>query len=182
VKDRTIRANRAAADYGVIMVRHEGAVGYLVVANQTLGGTGLIGSVQERAKEGFPIHVVVPATDPADEHASTEGTGPENAQRRLRQALERFKAVGVEADGSVGVADPMEAIRAALAANHCAGIIISTLPAGVSKWLHLDLPHRVEREFNLPVEWIEARSDDPGEATTVHIDLPSSDKPAPESG
>ena len=66
------------------MVKLEGAVGYLVVANQTLGGTGLIGSVQERAKEGFPIHVVVPATDPADEHVSTEGTGPDNAQRRLR--------------------------------------------------------------------------------------------------
>ena len=168
-----------AADYGVVMVRLEGAVGYLVVANQTLGGTSLVGSVQERAKEGFPIHVLVPATEPGDEHAATDGTGPGNAQRRLQQALERFKAAGVEADGTVGVADPMEAIRTALAANTYAGIIISTLPAGVSRWLHLDLPHRVEREFNLPVEWIEARSDDPGEATTVHIDLPSSGKTDP---
>ena len=166
----------AAADHAVGMVKLEGAEGYLLVANQTPGGTGLIGSVQERAKEGFPSHVVVPATEPGDEHVPAQGTDPDNAQRRLQEALERFKVAGVDADGLVGVADPMEAIRAALAANSYAGIIISTLPAGVSRWLHLDLPHRVDREFNLPVEWIEARSDDPAEATTVHIELPSSDK------
>ena len=147
---------------------------YLVVANQTLGGTGLISAVQERAKEGFPIHVVVPATEPADEHVPAEGTGAEQAQRRLNRALERFRAVGVEATGTVGAADPMEAIRDALAGGSYAGIIISTLPAGISRWLHMDLPHRIEREFKLEVEWIEAISDDPDEPTTVHVELPPS--------
>ena len=146
---------------------------YLVVANQTLGGTGLAHSVRQRGREGHAIHVVVPATEPADERVPAEGTGPENAQRRLNVALEHFQAAGVEATGTVGPADPMEAIREALAADHYMGIIISTLPAGVSRWLHMDLPHRIEREFKLPVEWIEARSDDPDEPTTPHIELPS---------
>jgi hypothetical protein len=28
---------------------------------------------------------------------------------------------------------------------------LSTLPSGVSRWLKLDLPHRVEQRFELPV-------------------------------
>jgi hypothetical protein len=30
-------------------------------------------------------------------------------------------------------------------------IIVSTLPAPVSRWLRLDLAHRLERRFHLPV-------------------------------
>lgn len=161
------RAERCLNYVGVMATR------YLVVANQTLGGTGLLGAVQGRALEESSFQVIVPATDPADERTPAAGTGTENAQRRLQEALERFRAAGVEASGVVGAADPMEAIRDALAADRYAGIIISTLPAGVSRWLHMDLPHRVEREFKLPVEWIEARSDDPDEPTTPHIELPS---------
>ncbi len=148
---------------------------YLVVANQTLGGTGLADSVQLRAKEGYAFHVVVPATEPADERANPGGTAIENAQRRLNAALERFRSAAVDATGSVGAADPMEAIRDALAADAYVGIIISTLPAGVSRWLRMDLPHRVEREFKLPLEWVESRSDDPAEVTEVHVELPGSE-------
>jgi GABA permease len=145
--------------YRGLMVESASMRRYLVVANQILGGTGLADSVQQRAKEGYSIHVVVPATEPADERVRPEGTAAENAQRRLGEALARFRAAGVEATGTVGPADPMEAMRHALAADAYMGIIISTLPAGVSRWLHMDLPHRMEREFKLPVEWVEARSE-----------------------
>jgi hypothetical protein len=155
------------------MATSPAAIRYLVVANQTLGGTGLAGTLQARALEECSFHVVVPATEPADERTAGGGTGTENAQRRLEEALKRFQGGGYKVTGTVGAADPMEAIRDALAADRYAGIIISTLPAGVSRWLHKDLPHRVEREFKLPVEWIEARSDDPDEPTTPHIELPS---------
>lgn len=144
----------------------------LVVANQTLGGTALIHAVSLRALAGEVMHIVVPATEPGDEHPSPGETAAGSAQRRLHEALDRLRAVGVDATGAVGAADPMRAIGDALAAERYNTIVISTLPAGVSRWLHADLPHRAAREFELPVEWIEARSDSPDEATTVHIAWP----------
>ena len=35
-------------------------------------------------------------------------------------------------------------------------IVVSTLPGSISKWLKLDLPHRVERSTGLPVTHVEA--------------------------
>jgi hypothetical protein len=118
--------------------------------------------------EGCTFHVVVPADE--------DGEGAGSAQGRLEEALQRLGACGTEATGEVGLADPMDAIRHAMAADSYMGIILTTPHIGASRWLHRDLPHRVEREFNVTVEWIEAHGDSPDEATTVHTDLPSSDK------
>jgi hypothetical protein len=38
--------------------------------------------------------------------------------------------------------------------------------------MHLDLPRRVERELQIPVEWIDAHTDDPSEETEINIELP----------
>jgi hypothetical protein len=148
---------------------------YLVVANQTLGGTALVGTVQERVMEGAAIRVVVTAAEPAGDAAPGTGDPVAAAQQRLEEALDRLRADGVEATGSVGPADPVEAIREAMHTTRFDGIIIATHPAGASKWFHMDLPHRIEREFQLPVEWIEAEGDSATEATTVQIDMPSAD-------
>jgi hypothetical protein len=147
---------------------------YLVVANQTLGGTALANVIAERATmEAATFHVVVPATEPANEHRPGAGSASENAHRRLKEALERLKEAEVPVTGEVGAADPMEAIGDALKARQYSGLIISTLPAGGSRWLHMDLPHRAAREFNLLVDWIEARTDAPDEVTMSRIELPS---------
>jgi hypothetical protein len=139
---------------------------YLLVANQTLGGTALAAAAREHAKyEHATIHVVVPATEPADEQPPTKGTAPQNAERRLQEALGRLRAVGIQVTGEVGDADPMQAIRDALGKAVYTGLIISTLPAGASRWLHRDLLHRAAGEFNLPIEWIEARTDAADEKT-----------------
>jgi hypothetical protein len=148
---------------------------FLVVANQTLGGTALVDTVRERIMEGAAIRVVVTAAEPADDAAPETSDTDQAAQERLQEALDRLRADGVEATGSVGPADPVEAIREAMHTARFDGIIISTHPAGASKWFPMDLPHRIEREFQLPVEWIEAEGDSATEATTVHIDMPSAD-------
>lgn len=36
-------------------------------------------------------------------------------------------------------------------------IIISTLPAGLSRWLKMDLPHQAEKRFGLPVVHLVAK-------------------------
>lgn len=144
---------------------------YLVVANQTLGGASLSRTVASRAKEGASFHIVVPATEPAHHHDTPPpGSALEVAQARLEEELARFQAEGVDATGEVGAADPMEAIREALQHDHYVGLIISTLPARISRWVHLDLPHRVVREFKLPVEWVETRGED--EPQVVHLVMP----------
>jgi hypothetical protein len=125
---------------------------YLVVANQTLAGRHLADKVRGCLAEGpCSFHVVVPATAPADHAVWTEGEAVALAEARLTAALERFRELGAEADGEVGDPSPIEAIRDATADREFDEIILSTLPAGLSRWLKQDLPHRVEKSFDLPV-------------------------------
>lgn len=154
---------------------------YLVVANQTLGGRALTSALAENAhRYGAQIHVVVPAREVHDKSRSGE-EAVDAATGRLNIALERLRAAGIQATGTVGPADPMEAVREAMAADTFDVIVISTLPAGVSRWIHMDLPHRVQREFQRPVEWIEARTDSPDEPTTINIELPRAIKHSTQS-
>jgi len=129
-----------------------------------------------RSREGASFHVTVPATSLDPEEAAAGGTPESVAQQRLDEKLRRLEQAGVHATGNVGAADPIEAIREQLQKGHYAGLIISTLPRPVSRWLRMDLPHRVVREFRLPVEWVESR-DDNDDPSTVHIAVPTA--PAP---
>jgi hypothetical protein len=125
---------------------------YLVVANQTLGGEHLAKRVRELLSAGpCSFHIVVPATSPGDHMVWTEGEAEALASERLQHALERFRELGAEADGEVGDPAPTDAIRDALRDREFDGIVLSTLPAGISRWLRQDLVHRVERSFALPV-------------------------------
>jgi hypothetical protein len=128
---------------------------FLVVANQTLGGEHLVDEVRECLAGGTcQFHIVVPATQPKDHAVTSEGEARAIAQVRLDRALARFRELGAEADGEVGDERPIDAIRDALMDREFDGIVLSTLPPGISRWLGQDLPHRVEREFGLPVRHV----------------------------
>jgi hypothetical protein len=126
---------------------------FLVVANQTLGGPHLIRHVRRLLAEGpCAFHVLVPATPPREMAVWTEGDARAVAEERLRAALERLRELGAETDGEVGDPRPLQAIDdVLLRGERFDGIILSTLPPGISRWLKLDLPHRVEARFGLPV-------------------------------
>ena len=72
------------------------------------------------------------------------------AERRLDEALQRFRSLGATIDGVVGDPDPMRAIGTILGRRHVDEIVISTLPTARSSWLRQDLPTRVKRKFKLP--------------------------------
>jgi hypothetical protein len=126
---------------------------YLIVANQTLAADELMERVRQLQADGqCRFHVVVPATPARDHAVHIEGAAHAIAEKRLATALERFQAIGCDATGEVGDASPMLAVRDCfIADNQYDGVIISTLPAGASRWLKQDLPHRLERTFGLPV-------------------------------
>ncbi|MEX2406179.1 MAG: hypothetical protein WD834_02475 [Actinomycetota bacterium] len=125
---------------------------YLVVANQTLGGEPLFARIRELARAGpSAFYVVVPATPPKD-HVWTEDEAAAIATSRLGSALERMAALGLEADGVVGDGSPILAIEDAIRGQGpFEAIVLSTLPPRLSRWLKLDLPHRVESSFGLRV-------------------------------
>lgn len=146
---------------------------YLVVANQTLGGDALIDHMISVAAAGpADIVVVVPATHSADypagaltfagavagapSESESDEKGRGQAHWRLRQAVDRLRAAGVEVHGEVGSPDPLVAVETLLRREDFDEIIVSTLPAGLSRWLGMDLPQRIERRAGLPVTVIES--------------------------
>ena len=128
---------------------------YLVVGNQTLTSDQLAGKVQDILAAGpARFHLIVPAT-PTHEHLTwTEGAAHEVAGRNLEAAVALFSTLGAEIDGEVGDADALEALRDALRGQSFEEIVLSTLPLGLSRWVKQDLPHRVRREFGLPVSHV----------------------------
>lgn len=125
---------------------------YLIVANQTLLGDPLLARVTECMAAGpCDFHVVVPATHAPGRPVQVEARDWAFAARRLRDGLERFRALGAEVEGEVGDSRPLDAIRdVMLHAPPFDAIILSTLAPGLSRWLHQDLPRRIHRAFELP--------------------------------
>jgi hypothetical protein len=148
---------------------------YLVVANQTLGGEQLLAEIQKRLAAGpSRFYVLVPATpidqyrwppplgvpatagggiftEPPPAEAADDRQAQAHAQARLGEELTRLRKAGAEADGEVGDPDPLRAIRDVLGRERFDEIILAALPPGVSRWLGMDLPHRVQRSVDLPV-------------------------------
>ncbi len=131
---------------------------YLVVANQTLAAGQLERRVRECLATGpCAFHIVVPATPPREHLTWVEGDARAIARERLDRALAWFRALGAEVDGTVGDARPLLAIGDALREEPFDEIILSTLPAGASRWLRMDLPSRAEAAFGLPVSHVVSR-------------------------
>lgn len=126
---------------------------YLVVANQTLVGEPLAAKVRELMAAGpCRFRLVVPATHAHHHAVWTEGEATAIARHRLDEALVQLRSVGADVDGDVGDGRPMDAVGDAIRAGPpFDAIILSTLPPGMSRWLGQDLPHRLERTYDLPI-------------------------------
>jgi hypothetical protein len=130
----------------------------LVVANKTLGGTALADEIRRRAARGpCELHVLVPATRPEHGFTWTEEDARAEALERLEESLRRIRALGLEPTGEVGDSSPLLAILDTLREQPAFDeIVISTLPVGRSRWLRMDLPHRVQKAVGIPVTHVVA--------------------------
>ncbi len=142
----------------------------LIVANQTLGGSELLEAVRRRMREApCRFTLLVPAGVPPTLQGMSEmGIGapyrslaadPEvtAAHERLEHGLASLRGMGATAEGCVVPPDPVRAVREMVGHQEFDEIIISTLPAGISRWLHLAVPHRVEKACHLSVTVITAQ-------------------------
>ena len=125
----------------------------LIVANRTAATPALIETVRKRASEGAcRFTLLVPRT--------FWDADTEESAITLELAIPLLEeAAGSHVEGLLGDSDPYVAVTAALEQGDYDEIVISTLPARVSHWLHLDLPARVQR-LGLPVTVITARKAD----------------------
>jgi hypothetical protein len=108
----------------------------LVVANRTVDSPELLEAIRERAGRG-PIRatLLVPCTWSERPHA----------QARVQAAIEALATMGVPADGVLGDSDPIVAVQESWNPGRYDEVVVSTLTAGSSQWLQIDLPHRVAK-------------------------------------
>src|SRR5215207_7481459 len=112
----------------------------LVVANVTASSEELLDALQQRSNSGACRFTLVM---------------PGSGRDRLDAALERMREAGLEnVEGSVGDPDPVVAVMDVWDPMKFDDIVVSTLPTGSSRWLGLDLPHRLEKLTSVPVRHV----------------------------
>jgi hypothetical protein len=134
---------------------------YLVVAHQTLASCELLEAMKAKTvEEDTAFHLLVPIHHGEPGLTWTEGHDRAVARRRLDEAQLRMTAEGLTVAGEVGSDSPVDSVDEVLRRDghkHFTGIIVSTLPLNVSKWLKLDVPSRIQRKTMLPVHHLIGR-------------------------
>lgn len=130
----------------------------LIVARQTACRAQLLNAVARRATAGpcaFTLLV------PAEAHGLHRVVDPEDhgaaeAERKLADALPLLSsAAGTDVRGIVGCHEPFAAVQDALNLVGFDEVMVSTLPARLSRWLRLDLPRKIAA-LGVPVTTVAA--------------------------
>jgi hypothetical protein len=121
----------------------------LVVANETVGGHELLDVVRDRAsRPNSRVLVVSPALNSPLKHwASDEDEARVHAQERLDTSLASMRGAGVQAEGEIGDADPLQAIEDAIRTFQPDELIVSTHPVGRSHWLERGVVDKARERF-----------------------------------
>ena len=131
----------------------------LVVANRTAATPALLDAVRERAARGPCTFTLLVPNSAHGLHrlVDPEDQGRSEAEETLDLAIPLLEdAAGGRVEGVVGDPEPLAAIQDAVNIHGFDEIILSTLPKRVSRWLRLDLPHKVAG-LGLPVTTVTAQ-------------------------
>ena len=132
----------------------------LVVAHRTAATPQLLEAVAERARAGNATFTLLVPRVAHGLHrvVDPEDTDDTEAQMVLELALPLLEeAAGAHVEGKIGDPNPADAIHDAMNLDGYHEIIISTLPARVSRWLHADLPSKL-KPLGVPVTTVIAKS------------------------
>jgi hypothetical protein len=121
----------------------------LVIANRTTSTPIMLDRVAERARAGASFTLLIPP-----DHEQEDDWSQEVAQ----------ELVGRAAGGDVAILDsgndPLDAVHRAVADGEFDELIVCTAPAHLARWVHHDLPHRLQH-LGLPVLVIPPEADAP---------------------
>jgi hypothetical protein len=123
----------------------------LVVANRTADSEGLTQALSERddaADAAFTL--LVPVVRRGPERAK----GLATARSQLAAGLERMRDAGLEVNGQIGDPDPIVAVAEVWKPGAFDEVVVSTLEREASRWLEYDLPHRISRLTDSPVQHV----------------------------
>src|SRR3954453_6129593 len=127
----------------------------LVLANETIGGKGLLDAIEERHNEGdAKFFIVVPRTRPKYGNVVYDDAVRSSAQVRVDLALAFARQKDIDAVGEVGDEDPFNAAMDAIGEFGIDEVILSTHPATSSGWMRRDLPERIREGSGLPVNHV----------------------------
>jgi hypothetical protein len=123
----------------------------LVIANVTADTDDLVAALKSRLADGpATFHLLMPATE-------LGASGRDAAQPRLDAALAKWRAAGLDCDGTVGDSDPTVAVSELWDPRRFDAVMVSTLPGQSSKWLRFDLPRRIEQITDVYVTHVTSR-------------------------
>jgi GABA permease len=124
----------------------------LVIANETLAGTGVVEAVERLVARDGEVLVVCPVLVGRSRYWTSDlSAGIDEARARLLGSLESLRARGVASEGVVGDGHPLLAVEDALRTFPCDRILIVTHPPARSVWLERRLVARARARFSLPV-------------------------------
>jgi hypothetical protein len=125
----------------------------LVVANETVGGETLRSFIRGRSEQYEErVRVICPTLLSRVRYfASDEDDARAQAQERLDHSLLKLRELGVNCEGEVGEADPLQAIEDGVRTFGPDEIIISTHPEGRSLWLERGVVQAARERFDVPI-------------------------------
>ena len=118
----------------------------LVVANETVVSRTLVDAIESHAGGGpVEVTVVAPVNQPRQGYVVYYDTRKAAARRRLDRTLDLLRREGYPASGVVVEADPVAALRDAIAQLQPDEVIVSTHPQQKSGWLRRNAVEQMRR-------------------------------------
>ena len=123
---------------------------YLLVAHQTAEQEELLDAARKLSNQDShaKFTLLVPATPVGDLLSWEEGETKEVARRRAKSAVAALQRNGINVVGvRIGDSDPVLAVDdELLTGRRYDAVVISTLPAGLSRWVKMDVVSRLQRQ------------------------------------
>ncbi|HXU87868.1 MAG TPA: hypothetical protein VFQ62_03370 [Methylomirabilota bacterium] len=134
----------------------------LYVANQACGNPVLCAEVRAHAAAGAEVLVVAPVlSSPLHRWISDDAEDRALAEARLEESIGCLRGHGLRVRGSLGDADPVEAIADALFGFPADEIVICLEEPERPHWLRKGVVERARERFQVPVTELDVAAREP---------------------